>query len=67
MATPARLNDLLDHHPEEMELADIEIFVLDEVDCLLSMGFETQVRLSLSLSPLTPQNTGDCPSLSRFV
>ena len=44
VATPARLNDILENHPSDVELADIAIFVLDEVDCLLSMGFESQVR-----------------------
>lgn len=43
MATPARLNDIIENHPTDIELADIEVFVLDEVDCLLSMGFEPQV------------------------
>lgn len=43
VATPARLNDVIENHFADIELADIKIFVLDEVDCLLSMGFESQV------------------------
>ena len=43
IATPARLNDIITHHTSEIELMDIEIFVVDEVDCLLQMGFENQV------------------------
>ena len=43
IATPARLNDIITHHTSEIELMDIEVFVVDEVDCLLQMGFENQV------------------------
>lgn len=43
VATPARLNDIIDNHPSDINLADIEALVLDEVDCLLQMGFEPQV------------------------
>jgi superfamily II DNA/RNA helicase len=44
VCTPARLNDIIENHPQDIELADVEMFVVDEVDCMLSMGFETQVR-----------------------
>ena len=43
IATPARLNDVLENHSSSVDLSDIGAFVLDEVDCLLQMGFETQV------------------------
>ena len=43
VATPARLNDITDNHPADIDLSDIETFLLDEVDCLLHLGFETQV------------------------
>ena len=48
VATPARLNDIIDNHPSDIELADVEVFVLDEVDCLLQMGFEPQVLIQCS-------------------
>ncbi len=44
VATPARLNDIITHHSAEIELMDIQLLVVDEVDCLLQMGFENQVR-----------------------
>ena len=47
IATPARLNDIIDNHPSDIDLADIEALVLDEVDCLLQMGFEAQVRTTI--------------------
>ena len=47
IATPARLNDIIDNHPSDIVLADIEALVLDEVDCLLQMGFEPQVLCTL--------------------
>ena len=40
IATPGRFNDIIANHP-----SDIEALVLDEVDCLLQMGFEPQVGL----------------------
>lgn len=43
VGTPARLNDIIENHPWDIELCDVEIFVVDEVDCLFSMGFEQQV------------------------
>lgn len=43
VATPARLNDVIENHSKDIELAEVSVFVLDEVDCLLSMGFELQV------------------------
>ena len=43
VATPARLNDMIENHFEDIELGEVELFVLDEVDCLLNMGFESQV------------------------
>lgn len=43
IATPARLNDIITNHPSDIDLGDIEALVLDEVDCLLQMGFEPQV------------------------
>ncbi len=43
IATPARLNDIIVHHTSDIELMDVEILVVDEVDCLLQMGFENQV------------------------
>ena len=45
IATPAQLNDIIANHPSDIDLGDIEALVLDEVDCLLQMGFEPQVGL----------------------
>ena len=56
VATPARLNDIIANHPSDIDLGDIEALVLDEVDCLLQMGFEPQVAMSLSCS-LIPYST----------
>ena len=43
IATPARLRNIVEHHLEEVELAHVQQLVLDEVDCLLHMGFQDQV------------------------
>ena len=40
IATPGRFNDIIANHPSDIDLGDIEVLVLDEVDCLLQMGFE---------------------------
>ncbi len=42
IATPGRLNDLLDR--KEMSVADVSIVVLDEADQMADMGFLPQVR-----------------------
>ena len=63
IATPARLNDILENHgkslisvfaqchlcpfflpADDIDLSHVQAFVLDEVDCLLHMGFELQVK-----------------------
>ena len=49
VATPARLNDIIANHPSDIDLGDIEALVLDEVDCLLQMGFEPQVHVTTQL------------------
>lgn len=41
VGTPGRLLDLLTKH--NMELEDVDIFALDEVDCMLQRGFRDQV------------------------
>lgn len=53
IATPARLNDIIDNHPSDIDLADIEALVLDEVDCLLQMGFGAQVKRAVMYKRIT--------------
>jgi ATP-dependent RNA helicase RhlE len=48
-ATPGRLNDLMEHG--FIHLDDIEIFVLDEADCMLDMGFINDVRKIVTKMP----------------
>lgn len=43
VATPGRLIDILVKHPEIDCLGNVNMVVLDEVDMMLQMGFETQV------------------------
>ena len=49
VATPGRLNDLLDQH--EVDLRYVETFVLDEADRMLDMGFINDVRRVLKWIP----------------
>ncbi|KAL5482070.1 hypothetical protein EMCRGX_G022351 [Ephydatia muelleri] len=44
VATPARLIDIITNHAEEVDLSSVSSLVLDEVDSLLHLGFEIQVR-----------------------
>ncbi|KAG7212864.1 hypothetical protein KM043_002217 [Ampulex compressa] len=46
IATPGRLNDLVD--VDELDLTGITYIVLDEADRMLDMGFEPQIRKTLS-------------------
>ncbi|KAJ1454247.1 P-loop containing nucleoside triphosphate hydrolase protein [Pelagophyceae sp. CCMP2097] len=49
IATPGRLNDLLDQG--KLVLAETRILVLDEADRMLDMGFEPQIRSILEKAP----------------
>jgi ATP-dependent RNA helicase RhlE len=54
VATPGRL---LDHHAQRnVDLSHIEIFVLDEADRMLDMGFIRDVKRALALLPKQRQN-----------
>ena len=63
VATPARLNDIIANHPSDIDLGDIEALVLDEVDCLLQMGFEPQVHGGLTCTACTCLIIGDSKGL----
>jgi len=54
IATPGRLLDL--HKQDEVNLDFIEIFVLDEADLMLDMGFIDDVRKMERLCPPNKQN-----------
>jgi len=49
VATPGRLLDLLDQRA--LRLSDVEIFVLDEADRMLDMGFINDIRRVIALLP----------------
>ena len=54
IATPGRLLDLIDQR--YISLRDIEIFVLDEADRMLDMGFIHDVKKLLTLLPMKRQS-----------
>jgi ATP-dependent RNA helicase RhlE len=54
VATPGRLLDLMNQG--FITLRDIEIFVLDEADCMLDMGFIHDVKKILAVLPRTRQS-----------
>lgn len=49
IATPDRLNDILDM--KRINLSHVSLVVLDEVDHMLEMGFEPQIRMILNEIP----------------
>lgn len=53
IATPGRLNDLIGQG--EIDLAQVEIFVLDEADRMLDMGFIHDVKKVIALLPKQKQ------------
>ena len=53
VATPGRLNDLIGQG--EISLSHVEIFVLDEADRMLDMGFIHDVKKILALLPVKKQ------------
>jgi len=54
VATPGRLLDL--HSQRAVDLSQVEIFVLDEADRMLDMGFIHDIRRILKLLPQKRQN-----------
>ncbi len=65
IATPGRLNDLIERG--EVPLKSIEVFVLDEADRMLDMGFLPQVRRILKHLPRDRQTLLLTATLSRAV
>lgn len=53
IATPGRLLDLL--HQQYIDLSDLEIFVLDEADSMLDMGFVHDVKKIITKLPAKRQ------------
>ena len=47
VATPGRLNDILESHCETLTPEFVQICVLDEVDTMLQKGFQGQVNYHL--------------------
>ena len=54
VATPGRLLDLIDHNG--LNLANVEMLVLDEADRLLDLGFVDELNRILALLPVRRQN-----------
>jgi superfamily II DNA/RNA helicase len=65
IATPGRMNDLLERGA--VRLKEIQIFVLDEADRMLDMGFLPQVRQITRLLPRKRQTMLLTATLSRAV
>ena len=65
VATPGRLNDLLERG--SVQLKTIEVFVLDEADRMLDMGFLPQVRRIIQHLPRKRQTMLLTATLSREV
>lgn len=45
IATPGHLNDFINR--SQVDLSDVSYLIFDEVDCMLNLGFEPQIRLLL--------------------
>lgn len=54
IGTPGRINDILVNY-KLLQLRNIKMFVLDEVDVMLQMGFHNQIETIVELIPSKPQ------------
>ena len=43
IATPGRLYDVIENHRDRCDLSHIQMVVIDEVDTMLQLGFQSQV------------------------
>ena len=65
VATPGRL---LDHHGQRtLDLSKIEIFVLDEADRMLDMGFIHDIKKVLAIVPAKKQSLLFCATFSDEI
>ncbi len=53
MATPGRLLDLMER--DAVDLSSVQVFVLDEADSMLDMGFRPSVRRIINSLPQSKQ------------
>ena len=65
VATPGRLLDL--HNQRVISLANIEVFVLDEADRMLDMGFVRDIEKVLSYMPERRQNLMFSATFSKEI
>ncbi|KAK0230232.1 P-loop containing nucleoside triphosphate hydrolase protein [Armillaria fumosa] len=57
IATPGRLADHLENHGFDRHLSDLKVYILDEVDRLLDVGFKPQLDQIQKYLPKTPRQT----------
>lgn len=65
VATPGRLLDL--HNQKLLSLANVEIFVLDEADRMLDMGFLRDIQRIIALLPKKRQNLMFSATFSKDI
>lgn len=65
IATPGRLLDLIDQR--YLSLRNLEIFVLDEADRMLDMGFVNDIRKVISMLPKQRQNLFFSATMPRDI
>jgi ATP-dependent RNA helicase RhlE len=63
IATPGRLKEHIEI--ENINLSHISLFILDEADRMLDMGFRDEIRDIITLLPKKRQNLLFCATLSR--
>ncbi|KAK0207047.1 P-loop containing nucleoside triphosphate hydrolase protein [Desarmillaria ectypa] len=57
VATPGRLADHLENHGFHRHLSDLKVYILDEVDRLLDVGFKPQLDQIQKYLPKTPRQS----------
>ncbi len=67
ICTPGRLIDILDKFPEDLNLDNLKMLVIDEIDEMVSMGFREQIDSVIEKIPSNCQRVLVSATITKSV